>query len=97
MAHEKRMQSYLTITLCYIAAAILGLWVFNALPTQLWLELLVADLAAIVFIWMASLVLDNASVYDPYWSVQPPIILGCTPFDQLEDHFSWAAHPGLAL
>ncbi len=76
MAKEKRTQSFLTITLCYIAAAILGLWVFQALSAQLWLKLLVADLAATVFIWLASLVLDNASVYDPYWSVQPPIILG---------------------
>jgi steroid 5-alpha reductase family enzyme len=78
MADEKRTQSFLTITLCYIAAAILGLWVFQALSAQLWLKLLTADLAATVFIWLASLILDNASVYDPYWSVQPPIILGLT-------------------
>jgi steroid 5-alpha reductase family enzyme len=76
MANEKRTQSFLTITLCYIAAAILGLWVFHAVSGQIWLKLLIADLAATVFIWLASLILDNASVYDPYWSVQPPIILG---------------------
>jgi len=75
MANEKRTQSFLTITLCYIAAALLGLWVFQSLSAQAWLKLLIADLAATVFIWIASLVLDNASVYDPYWSVQPPIIL----------------------
>ena len=76
MPAHQRTQSYLTITLCYAAAAILGLWVFRALNFQVWLNLLVADLAATLFIWLASLILKNASVYDPYWSVQPPIILG---------------------
>ena len=76
MANEQRTQSFLTITLCYIGAALIGLWVFRAVSAQLWLNLLIADLAATLFIWIASQVLDNASVYDPYWSVQPPIILG---------------------
>jgi steroid 5-alpha reductase family enzyme len=76
MINKHRIQSYLTITFCYIAAALLGLWVFQALEFQLWLNLLIADLAATLFIWAASMVLKNASVYDPYWSVQPPIILG---------------------
>lgn len=78
MAVKKRTKSFLTITLCYIGAAILGLWVFRVVSGQIWLQLLIADLAATVFIWIASLILDNASVYDPYWSVQPPIILGLT-------------------
>jgi len=78
MTHPNRFQSYLTITLCYIAAALLGLAIFHVLPTAPWLSLLLADLAATVFIWVTSLLLNNASVYDPYWSVQPPIILGLT-------------------
>ncbi len=76
MTNNDRTQSFLTITLCYIAAAILGLWIFRAVSAQLWFKLLIADLAATFFIWVASQILDNASVYDPYWSVQPPIILG---------------------
>ncbi len=78
MTKRHRTQSYLTITLCYIAAALLGLWVFQVLEFQLWLNLLIADLAATFFIWAASMGLKNASVYAPYWSVQPPIILGLT-------------------
>lgn len=76
MENDHRTQSFLTITLCYIAATIFGLWVFQAISGELWLKLLLADLAATGFIWLASLGLNNASVYDPYWSVQPPIILG---------------------
>ena len=75
MTQPNRVKSYLIITTCYIAAALLGLMVFQALPTAPWLSLLIADLIATVFIWIASHLLKNASVYDPYWSVQPPIIL----------------------
>jgi steroid 5-alpha reductase family enzyme len=75
MKISNRLQSYLIITLCYMAAALVGMWVFQTLPTALWLSLLIADLAATLLIWLLSQLLNNASVYDPYWSVQPPIIL----------------------
>ncbi len=75
MKPTTRIQSYLLITLCYVLAAVIGIWVFNLLRSDFWLSLLIADLAATFFIWMTSLILNNASVYDPYWSVQPPIIL----------------------
>jgi steroid 5-alpha reductase family enzyme len=79
MKIPSRLQSYLIITLCYIAAALVGMWVFQALPAALWLSLLMADLGATLIIWILSQLLNNASVYDPYWSVQPPIILLLTP------------------
>ncbi len=76
MKRTSRLQSYLVITVCYIGAAVLGIWVYHALETSPWLALLAADLLATFFIWLTSIILKNASVYDPYWSVQPPIILG---------------------
>ena len=75
MKISSRLQSYLIITLCYMAAALVGMWIFQALPTALWFALLIADLGATLIIWSLSQLLNNASVYDPYWSVQPPIIL----------------------
>lgn len=78
MTKFNRIHSYLIITAIYIAAAILGIWIFQTLPTERWLSLLIADLIATFFIWITSQILNNASVYDPYWSVQPPIILGLT-------------------
>jgi steroid 5-alpha reductase family enzyme len=80
MIKIKRIHSYFIITLCYIAAAVLGIWLYWSLPFVPWLSLLIADLAATFFIWLMSQLLKNASVYDPYWSVQPPIILGLTLF-----------------
>ncbi len=36
---------------------------------------LLADVAATIVIWISSLITKNSSMYDPYWSVQPPVIL----------------------
>ena len=80
MKLSRRTQGYLIITLCYIAAALVAIQVYQSLSTAPWLSLLIADLAATLFIYLTSLVLNNASVYDPYWSVQPPLILGLTLF-----------------
>ncbi|SNY38327.1 DUF1295 domain-containing protein [Paractinoplanes atraurantiacus] len=41
---------------------------------------LVADVAATVVVFLGSLVVGNASLYDPYWSIAPPVMA-----------FAWAA------
>src|SRR4051794_6259607 len=38
------------------------------------LETLIADVVATVVVWAVSEVAGNASLYDPYWSVAPPVI-----------------------
>lgn len=40
--------------------------------------LFLADVVATVVVFIFSLIFKNASVYDPYWSVQPPVILAVT-------------------
>lgn len=59
----------------YMLAAFIGIVVYVSLPYDWWLNLLIADIAATVVIFVFSLVFKNASVYDPYWSVQPIVIL----------------------
>jgi steroid 5-alpha reductase family enzyme len=39
-------------------------------------RMLLADIAATLVVWLFGIVLDNSSVYDPYWSVIPPIVIG---------------------
>jgi steroid 5-alpha reductase family enzyme len=41
-----------------------------------WLELLLADLIATVIVFGFSVALRNSSLYDPYWSVAPPVLGG---------------------
>ena len=70
-----RTKSMAVIALCYMAAFGAGLLVFGYLDGELWWKLLVADIAATLVIWVSTLVFGNASIYDPYWSVQPIVIV----------------------
>ena len=63
------------MTLIYLAATLVGLAVYSALDLEWWISLLIADIAATAFTFVFSVIFKNASVYDPYWSVQPPVIL----------------------
>jgi steroid 5-alpha reductase family enzyme len=55
----------------------LGIIVYKNLDFAFYINLLIADVAATAFVFLFSVILKNASVYDPYWSVQPPVILAC--------------------
>ena len=72
---ESRRASFVTVALVYVIAAVAGIVVYNKLNYAWWLSLLIADVAATVITFAFSIIFDNASVYDPYWSVQPPVIL----------------------
>lgn len=72
---DKVWTGYCIILICYIIAAGIGTVLYLHIEGALWFRLLAADAAATLFIWIASYVFGNASIYDPYWSVQPIIIL----------------------
>jgi steroid 5-alpha reductase family enzyme len=72
---QSRAASFLAVAIVYIFAAVVGILIYNTLSLPLWLSLLVADVAATVVTFLFSVLFGNASVYDPYWSVQPPVIL----------------------
>ena len=72
---QSRGASFTVVALVYIMSATVGITVYNALEFSWWIALLIADLAATVVTFIFSLIFGNASVYDPYWSVQPPVIL----------------------
>ena len=75
---SSRALSFTAVAFVYVIAAVCGILIYNALdnaslPFQL--SLLIADVAATVITFVFSLIFGNASVYDPYWSVQPIVIL----------------------
>ena len=72
---ENRLISFLIVTIVYAIATIVGVLVYKSLNLSWWLSLLIADVVATIVTFIFSVVFNNASVYDPYWSVQPPIIL----------------------
>ena len=70
-----RIISFLLVFLIYVIAAVVGIALYRVLELSWWLSLLIADAVATVVVFIFSVILRNASVYDPYWSVQPPVIL----------------------
>lgn len=73
----KRVPSFIIVTLVYIVATLAGIFTYLSLDFDVWLSLLIADTVATVVTFIFSLIFKNASVYDPYWSVQPIVILAC--------------------
>lgn len=72
---ENRALSFIIVAIVYIIATVAGIFIYRALPFSFWLNLLVADVVSTVITFIFSCIFKNASVYDPYWSVQPPVIL----------------------
>lgn len=75
---SSRTLSFIIIAIIYIAAFLVG-WVTYKCPCVaswhvLW-RLLIADVVATVFVWIFGLIFKNVSVYDPYWSVAPPVMM----------------------
>lgn len=72
---ENRTVSFLVVGAVYLISAVLGVSFYLFLPYAWWLNLLIADGYATIITFLFSVMLGNASVYDPYWSVQPMFIL----------------------
>ena len=54
MMKENRFLSFLIITIIYILATVVGVLVWHFLPFAYWLNLLLADVAATIFVFKAS-------------------------------------------
>lgn len=77
-----RAGSMAIITLIYGIAIAVGCLVFDKVSEmipEIW-ALLLADVVATIFVWGAGLVFKNVSVYDPYWSVAPPVMFTAWAF-----------------
>ena len=72
---KNRIFSFIIIGLIYIIATIIGLLAYKKLSYAFWINLLIADVVATIIVFIFSCILKNASVYDPYWSVQPIVII----------------------
>lgn len=72
---QNRTLSFIIIAIIYALASVAGILIYRALGLAPWLSLLIADVAATVITFAFSIIFRNASVYDPYWSVQPMVIL----------------------
>jgi len=72
---ENRVLSFIAIIVIYIICTLVGLGQYGYLPYPVWINLLIADTVATVVCFVFSLIFKNSSVYDPYWSVAPIVIV----------------------
>ena len=70
-----RKRSFLMVALVYLVAICGGIVVYDMLPFNFAINLLIADIVATLITFLYSVVFGNASVYDPYWSVAPIVIV----------------------
>ena len=85
----------LALLIVYLLALALGVGVFLLLNghVHFLVNILLADIAATVLVWLGGVIFKTASVYDPYWSVQTFFIyLGLLIYFS-----SWNAYTILAL
>ena len=72
---QSRKLSVLFTIIVYALALAVALFVYRRVSGGVLFRVFAADVAATVFVYAVSLPLGNASVYDPYWSVAPVVIL----------------------
>lgn len=72
---KNRPLSFIVLLFVYVLAGAYGIVLFEKLQFDYRLSLLICDVVATIIVFLFSLVFRNASVYDPYWSVQPIVIV----------------------
>ena len=71
-----KWSSVALITAIYVLAGVAGVLLFTFTEPYIahpLLRLFLADVLATVIVWAFGLLYENVSVYDPYWSVFPPV------------------------
>lgn len=76
----KYIKDFLIFLVIYVIGFMISWFLTKDLEVSLLLKLLYLDILFTILIYMASNLFKNASLYDPYWSVIPPILMGYTLF-----------------
>lgn len=78
---ESRFAGFLIVLLVYIIASAAGILSSIYIPIEhMVLNIFVADTIATIVVFIFSCIFKNSSLYDPYWSVQPIVIIGALLF-----------------
>lgn len=75
LASASRGTAYTITVLTYAAAGLVALGVVRVVPGHPLAVTLAADVAATVVVFAVTVAVANASLYDPYWSVAPPLVV----------------------
>jgi steroid 5-alpha reductase family enzyme len=71
---SNRWRAYLRVTGIYLLALAAAIAVVIVMDSDLWKEILAADVVATLVVFVGSAAMRNSSVYDAYWSVAPAVV-----------------------
>lgn len=71
---QSRFWSLFSITLIYVFALVASFFAFNWMA-NLYLKFFLMDVLATIIVFIFSVIFKNTSVYDPYWTLVPWVIL----------------------
>ncbi|MBU0996984.1 MAG: DUF1295 domain-containing protein [Firmicutes bacterium] len=78
MKKLRKPYALLFFLLIYVIAFLAGYFASKALvgiSSPYWLFALIMDVVATLIVWAVGLAIRNPSIYDPYWSVVPPVLI----------------------
>ena len=71
-----KLTSQLLCVLIYVLSFYISYLITPQSIESVWLKILIWHLYATLFIYIGSVILNNSSLYDPFWSVAPvPIVV----------------------
>lgn len=71
---NEKVKGRLILLIVYLIAFVLGFWVSTVSGYSILLKSAVAVGVVVLIIFLGSVDLNNSSVFDPYWSVAPPLM-----------------------
>lgn len=72
---QNRILSFIIILIVYVISITVGIITYEHLNLNYWLSLFIADSISTVIVFVFSIIFNNSSVYDPYWSVLPVVVV----------------------
>lgn len=75
LAGASRVTAFVVTVVVYVVAGLAALLTVDLVGGHPLLVTFWADIVATVVVFAASVVVANASLYDPYWSVAPPVVV----------------------
>ncbi len=90
---KNKVISIFIISVFYLAALVIGIFLFDLFPFSQEMPLLslfIIDIIATVIVYIGSMCFHNSSVYDPYWSVAPMVLMvAFALIEHAVDAYSW--------
>jgi len=72
---NNRVLSFIIIGIIYAISIAIGIIIYNNLSFHFAINFLIADVISTIIVFIFNLIFKNSSVYDPYWSVKPIVVV----------------------